>query len=159
MGRGRKPLGDRAMTDAERQRRRRQRLRQAQAELRQAEADSVTAEVSRNEEASEKKIDRLRNENKQLREHAKGWERLHRGEAATVSKLRAENSRLRGEMEAIQGVLARLGKSATLAGLGKPTITKLYREFSKKYHPDRGGSDAEMKVVNEIFAALRALVK
>jgi hypothetical protein len=35
-------------------------------------------------------------------------------------------------------------------------ITKVYREFAMKYHPDRGGDDAIMGIINDIFDRLRS---
>src|SRR5262249_47615873 len=96
---GRKPVGDKAMTDAERQRRRRQRLRAAQ-------ENSVT---SRNDGVSDdkirKRIEWLERENKRLRKDAKEWRdyglgcqedtaREHQKNVEETSRLREENYQL-----------------------------------------------------------------
>jgi hypothetical protein len=144
------------MTDAERQRRRRQRLRQAQ-------ANSVTAEVSRNEEASEKRVDRLRNENKRLREDAKVWKRLHDNVAAMGDRLRKEHDqelkKLREEVRQYGDWKFEKHLSALEALLKPPVLKKWYDDLAKRYHSDRGGSNEEMKVVNEARDTLLALLK
>jgi hypothetical protein len=149
---GRKPIGDRAMTGTERQRRRRQRLRQA-------EADSVTDELSR-------KIERLQKANKRLREDAKGWEEMYHKRESEVQRQRAEaqrlwqdNHRLTTELDKHRAKERDSWVDNILSVLNKPTLSKLFRQFSLKFHPDRGGSDAEMRVVNEMHEALLALLE
>jgi chromosome segregation ATPase len=155
---GRKPQGDRAMTDAERQRRRRQRLREAKAELGQAEADSVTDELSR-------KVERLQKANKRLREDARGWEQMYHEREAQVQRQRAEAQGLEQDIRRLTTELDKYRAKERdswvdniLSVLNRPTVSKIFREFSLKYHPDRGGSDEQMRVVNEMHAALLALL-
>jgi hypothetical protein len=170
MGRGRKPQGDRAMTDAERQRRHRQRLRQARADTvtgtchengaaDKTQTDFVTTEVSRNEAATQKTIDRLRKENQRLRREAKesheGWLRALRGENQEIKRLREELDRLRREA-------SQYGDWKTekaLSDLDPRSVQKVYRDLALKYHPDRGGSKEAMQAISEFRDRLVARAK
>mgnify|MGYP002659290970 FL=1 len=40
-------------------------------------------------------------------------------------------------------------------GFTEENLRKKYFEFSKKYHPDMGGSDEMMKKVNAAYAVLK----
>jgi hypothetical protein len=160
------------MTDAERQRKRRERLRQAK-------KDSVTAEASRIEDATKKRIAWLEKENKRLRKEAKDWQHLHgmacdqrdrlqkeirdRHDDPEIRRLEEEKLRLQSEKRQLQSELLELRSEKVYLELERlltPSIIKtLFNKFSRKYHPDCGGSEQEMKVVNEIFEALRAAVK
>jgi len=161
---GRKPLGKKAMTDAERQRRRRQKLCAAKPNF-------VTYSLSRNgqsadthlQEVLQKKIDRLEKENKRCREDAKGWKRLREEAASMVDRLLKEMDGLQAERSKQQLKLERLREelhNLQMERLFKPPIVSTwFRTLSMRFHPDRGGSDVEMKVVNEAHDALRALLK
>jgi hypothetical protein len=37
-------------------------------------------------------------------------------------------------------------------------VAQVFRELSLKHHPDRGGSNAAMKVVNEFYERLRQII-
>jgi hypothetical protein len=37
-------------------------------------------------------------------------------------------------------------------------VTQWYRQMALRYHPDRGGTDAEMKVVNDAYERLQKLL-
>jgi ParB/RepB/Spo0J family partition protein len=64
--------------------------------------------------------------------------------------MKAQKDRHQARLEAIQA----RGQS----GLKAPLIARWFRGLSKRYHPDRGGSDVEMKVVNEAYRALLELL-
>jgi hypothetical protein len=164
MGRGRKPLGDRAMTDAERQRRHRQRLRQAQ-------ADTVTGACHENGAADKKTIDRLRKENQRLRQEVKDLEDLRLQaldlrdqvlgrENQKIKRLEEEVDRLRRETSRYGAWKAEKDLYDMLASIDPRIVQKVRNDLAKKYHPDRGGSTEAMQAVNEFYdrlvAALRA---
>jgi hypothetical protein len=43
--------------------------------------------------------------------------------------------------------------------LRQPVLKEWFATLSKRFHPDRGGSDAEMKVVNEARDLLTKLLE
>jgi hypothetical protein len=138
------------MTDAERQRKRRERLRQAK-------KDSVTAERHEIEEAYQKRIDRLEKANRDLRKEVKGNEQFHAEAVAWRTRLlddqKAEAEKLMEEIRQLKKEDRRLRaelhdwRMANL--LRRPIIKEWYAILSMKHHPDRGGSDERMAVVNE----------
>jgi hypothetical protein len=170
--RGRKPLGDRAMTDAERQRKRRERLRQAK-------KDSVTAARHEIEDATKKRIAWLEKENKRLRKDVKDWQRLHGDAVALRDKLMREQYQQLEDLKAgredpeihrlakekaqlsVEVLRLRMEKQQLEleAILKPPILKKWFADLSKRFHPDRGGSEEQMKVVNEAHTLLLALLK
>jgi hypothetical protein len=202
---GRKPLGDKALTDAERQRRRRQKLRAAR-------ADSVTPPVTENGQDSagrvspppssgrtpaqdvsvtdlSRKLDELSRENVRLKKvnqalrrdvkhFAQGYDeqialanrlqeeitQLHRRERERLEKEleRKERERLDRESQEYQdwkrdreldGLFATLNRLA-----GPRTVAQVLRQASRLFHPDRGGTDEQMTVVNKIREMLEQLL-
>jgi hypothetical protein len=157
---GRKPVGKKAMTDAERQRRRRQRLREVK-------PNSVTENLSRNGQAAErafletlqKKIDRLEKANKRLREDAQGWQKGSDMNEAHAARLREELRQLKADFEEYQTFKHEKAMFEMDRLLKPSVITAWYRELAKKYHPDRTLDDGtSMKVVNAARDLLRELL-
>lgn len=58
-------------------------------------------------------------------------------------------------------IRARLGQparpAATDLAIVKDRVRDLHRQLARRYHPDAGGTDAEIAVVNECFDQLRVL--
>jgi hypothetical protein len=163
---GRKPVGKKAMTDAERQQRRRQRLRQAK-------ANSVTDGMSRNGdrtdaavlEALRKKIEQLEKQNKRLYEDAKGWKNLSEMERGEAARLRNEKEILRHDLRKYENLQSEMRKFELdkqlfeMEKLFNPSVVKTWiRQLTMRYHPDRGGSQEEMKVVNAAYELLKQLL-
>jgi hypothetical protein len=106
-----------------------------------------------------RKIDRLEKENKRLREEAKGWKVLHDSQAAVAERLRKENSVLQDQRLEITRLRAELA-SIQMDGLLKPdVIATWFRSLSRQFHPDSGGTDEQMKVVNEAHELLVKLLR
>jgi hypothetical protein len=138
----------------------------------EAKKDSVTAEASRNEEAPEKRIAWLEKANKELRKEVKSLKSLYREAAAMRDQLlkdweprrdNTEKDRLAKEKAQLYIEVLRLNtekQQLELEAILKPPILKKwFADLSKRFHPDRGGSDLEMKVVNEAHQLLLAMLK
>jgi hypothetical protein len=108
--------------------------------------------------------------NRQLRDkvawwerHAADWERMYHEQTAELAKeraeRRAEQQRTHDDLAEYESWKFNRSLDSIFDLLNKSSLTKLYREFAKEYHPDRGGSTEAMQVVEAVFAALRALKK
>jgi hypothetical protein len=163
---GRKPVGEKAMTDAERQRRRREKLRGA------ATSPSVT-ELSRNEEPVDERLRKrnewLERENKRLRKDARDWRDygLEFQKMAECERQEHEKSTARlddkldetqRELRRVQAELHELKMEQIIESLKPMTLKKWIRELTMRYHPDRGGSQEQMKVVNHAYDLLKQLL-
>jgi hypothetical protein len=114
-------------------------------------ADEVIVELK-------KTIERLQKANKKLREDSDGWRRLTDGLTVDVARLR-EEARQRKEVEGDIWKLRHEQMQLQMERFLKPAVlSEWFRQLSLRYHPDRGGSEIEMKVVNAAYTLLKQLL-
>lgn len=73
-----------------------------------------------------------------------------------LEQLRTDYNAAIEENKVLKEEVAKLQKpSGKPAKAAKNNFDSLYRKLAMKYHPDRGGDEIAMKVVNEIFDEIR----
>jgi hypothetical protein len=70
-----------------------------------------------------------------------------------IAQLEASNQQLRDEVNRLTA--SRSNAPSVPQSLSAAFLTHKYRQFSLKYHPDRGGDTMCMTVINEVFDELR----
>jgi hypothetical protein len=83
-----------------------------------------------------------------------GWPQGNGQHHRSRKDLEDENRRLRDENERLRQEAAKGSRPVDW----EPIIQGWYRDLSKLYHPDRGGSVEQMQAVNEAHDRLRKLV-
>jgi hypothetical protein len=128
--------------------------------------------VSRNEESVDEGLQKrnewLERENKRLRQDAKDWREYGLQCEERTARLRQEKNNLEDSLSEQKRKLSKattelhdLKMNELLQSLGGKTATlkTWIRQLTLRYHPDRGGSQEEMKVVNAAYDLLKQLLE
>jgi hypothetical protein len=129
--------------------------------------------VTKSDQDSSREIARLKKVNQELRRDVKFWQEQNRNNEAMVARLlegrsesekqlRKEIDKLRREMSEYHAWKRDRDLDAMFAALnrlaGPRTVSQVLRKASMEFHPDRGGTDEQMAVVNKIRELLEELL-